>query len=124
MMLGNSAALFRSTLVPVMLVASLFVTGQASADTPPQWRSGQEVYAKICHHCHDTGVGPVLTGRGLPAEYFEAMARHPRPAMPAFRVSEIDDASLRALALYLAAAPPKGKPDTPPKQSGSAPPKK
>jgi len=116
-MFDNSAAVFPGALVSVMSVALLLVTGRASADTQPQWRSGQETYTKICHYCHDTGVGPVLIGRGLPAAYFEIMARHPRPAMPAFRVSEIDDASLRALALFLAAAPPKGRPATSPKES-------
>ncbi|WP_298232474.1 cytochrome c [uncultured Azohydromonas sp.] len=65
----------------------------------------QRFYAQVCARCHETGIGPVITGRNLPAAFYVAMARSGRNAMPAFRVSDIDDATLQALGEYLAATP-------------------
>ena len=55
----------------------------------------------ICAKCHEAGVGPNLKGRGLPPEYFAAIARNGFNAMPAFRVTDIDDATLQSLGEYL-----------------------
>jgi 4-cresol dehydrogenase (hydroxylating) cytochrome subunit len=63
-----------------------------------QWRDGNQVYEKVCSHCHEAGVGPVLRGRSLPPEYIQRVVRHGNRAMPAFRSTEIDDASLAAVA--------------------------
>jgi mono/diheme cytochrome c family protein len=68
----------------------------------PGWKDGAEVYADVCAHCHETGVGPTLRGRGLPAEYFKIFVRNGSRAMPAFRASEIDDTALARLGEYLA----------------------
>jgi mono/diheme cytochrome c family protein len=58
---------------------------------------GLRVYEKVCRHCHEAGVGPVLKGRKLPPEYIQRMVRSGNRAMPAFRPSEIDEAALLEL---------------------------
>lgn len=85
--------------------AFLAVAGPVRAQADGRWRDGEQVYVKVCGYCHETGVGPVLKGRDLPAETFVLMARHGLSAMPAFRAAEIDDGALRALSEYLAKAP-------------------
>lgn len=80
------------------------VLAQTAPSTETQARA-QRFYAQVCARCHDTGIGPVITGRNLPAAFYVAMARSGRNAMPAFRVSDIDDATLQALGEYLAATP-------------------
>ncbi|WP_041646473.1 c-type cytochrome [Aromatoleum aromaticum] len=74
--------------------AALMVAGGAHAE----WRDGDEVYDKVCGYCHEANVGPVLKGRALPAEYIERVVRLGNRAMPAFRQSEIDDATLADVA--------------------------
>lgn len=63
-----------------------------------QWRDGAELYQKVCGHCHEANVGPVLKGRGLPPEYIQRVVRMGNRAMPAFRTTEIDDATLADVA--------------------------
>ncbi|MBI2313819.1 MAG: cytochrome c [Betaproteobacteria bacterium] len=65
----------------------------ALAQAGGEWKSGQQVYEKVCGHCHEKGLGPVIKGRGAPAE-FKQIVRSGRRAMPAFRPSEIDDRAL------------------------------
>ncbi|NKN32472.1 c-type cytochrome [Marichromatium bheemlicum] len=65
-----------------------------------------EVFEKVCARCHETGIGPVITGRDLPVATYIIIARSGRNAMPAFRVTDIDDQTLLELAEYLAATPP------------------
>ena len=69
--------------------------------------AGQQFYQKICAKCHEAGIGPVITGRGLPAITYVSIARNGNRAMPAFRVTDIDDATLQQLADYLASTPVK-----------------
>jgi len=69
--------------------------------------AGQQYYQKICAKCHEVGTGPVITGRGLPAITYVSIARNGNRAMPAFRVTDIDDATLQQLADYLASTPVK-----------------
>lgn len=79
--------------------------GLAQDSAPPsgfQWQGGEQVYTKVCSHCHENEVGPALRGRDLPAVYFSTIARSGLRAMPAFREAEIDDLSLQALAEFLA----------------------
>ncbi|HJV28136.1 MAG TPA: cytochrome c [Aromatoleum sp.] len=76
-------------------VAALCVGGSAEASA---WRDGAQVYEKVCSHCHEAGVGPVIRGRSLPAEYVQRVVRYGNRAMPAFRPTEIDDASLADIA--------------------------
>lgn len=65
------------------------------------WKDGTEVYAKVCGHCHETTVGPAIRGRDLPVDYIRSVVRNGFRAMPSFRSSEIDDASLEKVAEYI-----------------------
>lgn len=73
----------------------------AWAGSEGRWKSGEEVYAKVCGYCHQTGIGPVLQGRELPAEYTVNVVRSGRLAMPAFPAAFIDDQALRKVADYI-----------------------
>ena len=70
-------------------------------ETPSGWKDGAQVYAHVCGYCHDTGVAPVLLGRGLPPPLVTAFARNGVRAMPPFRAAEIDDAALEQVAEYI-----------------------
>lgn len=86
-----------------MIAAGLVaLTAQAHADSSGKWLSGQEAYRKVCAYCHETGVGPVLTGRNLPPEYVSTMVRLGNRAMPAFRPTEINDETLAKVAQLIA----------------------
>ena len=106
------------SVMPVSLVAALILTAAATAGlvasmtwaAPKEkeapvpgfaWKDGAEVYVKICALCHETSVGPTLRGRGLDPLYIRLMVRNGMRAMPAFRASEIDDASLEKLSEYV-----------------------
>lgn len=93
----------RAKLALVAVSIALLSTGEVKAQAAGQWRDANQVYEKICGHCHDTGIGPVIKGRGLPAEYYANTVRHGLKAMPAFRQTDVDDATLAALAAELAA---------------------
>ena len=80
---------------------------QQQEPIPQQISKGQQFFQKVCAKCHETGIGPVITGRGLPEATYVYMARHGQNAMPAFRVTDIDDATLQELAKYLSATKPK-----------------
>lgn len=80
--------------------AASIATGEA-LEPSPGWKDGAEVYAKVCGHCHDTGVAPPLLGRRLPPPLVTAFARNGIRAMPAFRAAEIDDAALAKVAEYI-----------------------
>lgn len=85
--------------------AALALAGSAQAaqklgEVQPQ-RSPEQVYAAVCGYCHGRNVGPVIRGRGLPAETVAYMVRHGQNAMPAFRPTEISPAELRALAAWI-----------------------
>lgn len=79
----------------------------ASAQDTLKISEGQRFYQKICAKCHEVGIGPVITGRGFPEAVYVTIARSGFNGMPAFRVSDIDDATLQDLAKYLAATTPK-----------------
>jgi mono/diheme cytochrome c family protein len=81
-------------------VAALVAAGGVQA----AWRDGGEVYDKVCRYCHEANVGPVLKGRALPAEYVQRVVRHGNRAMPAFRATEIDDATLADVARLINAS--------------------
>lgn len=84
----------------VLAFAFLAPTGIALADSSGEWKSGKEVYDKVCGYCHDKGVGPAIRGRGSPPEY-RAVVRQGRRAMPPFRSSEISDEALVKLLDYV-----------------------
>jgi mono/diheme cytochrome c family protein len=66
---------------------------------------GARTYADACVFCHDTNTGPTLRGRQLHPAYVRYVVRNGMAAMPAFRPSEVDDATLAALADYVASLP-------------------
>jgi 4-cresol dehydrogenase (hydroxylating) cytochrome subunit len=82
--------------VPVMLL-----TSAAIADGSGQWQSGQEAYSKVCGFCHERGIGPVIKGTGKSPDLIRMVVRSGNRAMPAFRQSEIDDATLSKIADYI-----------------------
>ncbi|MBA4501591.1 c-type cytochrome [Marinobacterium marinum] len=99
-------ALKRQFMRPVMLGAALILgSGQALAADDSQWESGEQIYAKVCGHCHEAGVGPTIKGRSLPPSYITAIVRHGFRAMPAFRASFIDDQALQSVAEYISTSP-------------------
>ncbi len=65
---------------------------------------GIRVYDKVCRYCHEAGVGPVIKGRQLPAEYIKRVVRFGNRAMPAFRPTEIDEAALAEVARLIASS--------------------
>lgn len=82
--------------IPVMLLANA-----ASADGSGKWQSGKEAYSKVCAFCHERGLAPVIKGTGKSPELIRILVRAGNRAMPAFRPTEIDDATLARIAEYL-----------------------
>ncbi|PFG08754.1 MULTISPECIES: c-type cytochrome [unclassified Marinobacter] len=82
-------------------------TFSASASGDGQWKGGEDVYQKVCGHCHETkgDIGPVLAGRSLPPAYISYRVRNGYLAMPAFPASFIDDASLQQVSDYIQQLP-------------------
>jgi mono/diheme cytochrome c family protein len=85
-----------------LVVYGLTLT-RASAQSADQWQSGQQIYENVCQYCHINDVGPVLTGRDLPALYFKSIARSGLNGMPAFKPTELSDKDLDKIAEYLVA---------------------
>jgi len=81
-------------LLALLGAAAVVQPGQA-ADTQ---RSAEDVYRAVCHYCHESGPGPYLKARQLPATYVTYVVRQGQGAMPAFRPTEINDAELERLA--------------------------
>ena len=77
------------------------ITFAAAAADPQNISAGQRYYEQICAKCHEAGVGPNLKGRGFPPEAISVIARTGLSAMPAFRVTDIDDATLLSVGEYL-----------------------
>ena len=73
----------------------------ARAYNADSWREAGQVYQKVCGHCHETGIGPQLKGRNLPTAYINQMVRQGNRAMPAFRLSDVNDNTLHQLALLI-----------------------
>lgn len=85
--------------------AALALAGIASvalADSSGRWKNGEEAYAKVCAYCHEANVSPVIKGRSLPVDYVRHMVRYGNRAMPSFRATEIDDATLEQIARLVA----------------------
>lgn len=92
-------------LVGALMVLGVVLGPPASAETPaPPPRAPEAVYAKTCGYCHGQHVAPVIRGRAIPAEMTQAIVRRGQRAMPAFRPTEISNAELKALALWLKAS--------------------
>lgn len=89
--------------------AALAITTATHADNSAQRLNGQDVYNKVCAYCHDTGIGPLITGRQLPAEYVQTIVRIGNRAMPSFRESEISDDMLKRVAQLINSSAPRAK---------------
>ncbi|WP_207204467.1 c-type cytochrome [Nitrosomonas eutropha] len=74
-----------------------------------QWSGGENVYAKVCGYCHDTGIGPSIKGRQLPPEYITHVVRHGFRAMPAFPEPYISNEDLKSLGQYIQQTTPEKK---------------
>lgn len=83
--------------ITAAVLAAQVLSTCAWAQAAGQWRDGDHLYSHLCQYCHETGVGPNLFGRELAVDYVVATARQGKAAMPAFRFTEIDDATLRKL---------------------------
>lgn len=94
-------------LAAAVLATTLVLPAGAEAAGDSAWRSGDEVYAKVCGRCHESGVGPVIRGRKLEQDYITAVVRNGLLAMPAFPASAIDDAALAKVAALIAKSPNK-----------------
>ncbi|WP_240345115.1 cytochrome c [Novosphingobium sp. THN1] len=64
-------------------------------------RAPETIYAKTCGYCHGRNVGPIILGRGLPAESVKYIVRHGQNGMPAFRPTEVKPEELEALAAWV-----------------------
>lgn len=99
------AKALRAALPPAVALAALAgAASGANAQVAGQWKDEQHVWQKICSHCHETGIGPIIKGRGLTPAYYVKVVRYGLRAMPAFRASDIDDATLQKLANSLASS--------------------
>lgn len=100
----NSPAVKRSLALCLSLPLAVLAT-TATADGDGVWKNGENVYAKVCGHCHEKNVGPQIKGRQLPTPYITAVVRNGFRAMPAFPASFIDDNALQQVADYISKAP-------------------
>lgn len=80
-------------------------TATAVAQDPAHIGKGQQYFEKVCAKCHETGIGPVIKGRDLSEATYIITARMGRNAMPAFRITDIDDDTLIEVAKYLVNTP-------------------
>ena len=94
----------RAGVVTAGALAAMAVTITPAA--AGQWRDGAHVYQKVCAHCHEAGVGPVIKGRSLAPDYIQSIVRHGNRAMPAFRPTEIDSQSLAEVARLVSTSTP------------------
>ena len=92
----------------LMLTAGAVVAqSQSGPQSPTVEGQGKRYFEKVCAKCHEVGIGPVLTGRGLDPLFYTTIVRHGNRAMPAFRMTDIDDATLQDLGIYLSKSPAK-----------------
>ena len=92
----------------LMLTAGAVVAqSQPGPPSPTVEGQGKRYFEKVCAKCHEAGIGPVLTGRGLDPLFYTTIVRHGNRAMPAFRMTDIDDATLQDLGVYLSKSPAK-----------------
>ncbi|MDO6966155.1 c-type cytochrome [Rhizobium alvei] len=112
----------RMTLFPSLLLSMLSASGAAlAADAPAGVKRGKQVFAKWCAPCHGPGrhtpgtmalhfkynddPPPLLEMRGdLDIDMLAYTIRNGASIMPSFRKTEISDADIEALAMYLKAS--------------------
>lgn len=86
--------------VMLMAFAVPAIAGQKLGE-PQGIRAPEVIYAKTCGYCHGRNVGPIILGRGLPAESVRYIVRHGQNGMPAFRPTEVKPEELEALAAWV-----------------------
>lgn len=77
--------------------------GQAVAQDP-QLAHGQRVFMRACHQCHprgETGLGPALNNKYVPAFLIRSQIRLGLGAMPAFPQSVLSSEELDAVVRYI-----------------------
>ena len=85
-------------------LASAAYAAQKLGEYQPE-RKPEVVYAKVCGYCHGKNVGPIILGRKLETDMIKAVTRHGRNGMPAFRPTEITNAELDTLAVWISKSP-------------------
>jgi len=106
-MINNLA--WRVALFITLLSCNFFLfNNSAKAYNADTWRDAEQVYQKICSHCHDTGIGPVILGRKLPVSYVSMIVRHGNGAMMAFRQSDLNDLTLNEVSKLIEDSKPPG----------------
>lgn len=92
------------------VLAAFFSCSHAWGQAAGEWKSGEEVWDKTCHYCHDAAhVGPDLRGRGLPAPAIAFIVRNGVGAMPSFPESQLNDAELKTLSEWVSKLQPSDK---------------
>ena len=103
---ASGTAVAAAKILPVAIAAiSSIYPCFTWAQSAGQWRDANHIFAKTCAHCHDTGVGPELRGRNLPAQYITLVVQNGLRAMPAFRPTDFSAAEVEALAKMISQSP-------------------
>ncbi|ENO84944.1 c-type cytochrome [Thauera linaloolentis] len=102
----NPTPALRTTGSALLLALGLAASAQAASPASADDK-GRRFYEKVCARCHEADIGPVLLGRRLPPVFFKTIARSGFNAMPAFRITDVDEATLQAVAEYLSTSKPK-----------------
>lgn len=92
--------------VMLLALAAPAIAGQKLGETQGI-RAPETIYAKTCGYCHGRNVGPIILGRGLPAESVKYIVRHGQNGMPAFRPTEVKPQELDALAAWVEKSQPR-----------------
>ncbi len=69
-----------------------------------QLARGQQVFMRACHQCHprgETGLGPALNNKYVPAALIRTQIRPGLGAMPAFPPSVLGSEDLDAVVRYI-----------------------
>jgi len=80
------------------------LTGESPQPPNEALRQGMVLFMHNCHQCHpngNTGVGPALIDKPLPAALIKAQIRAGLGKMPAFPPEKLSDAQTDAIARYV-----------------------
>ncbi len=96
-----------------LFLTLLLVAHQSVADgTPapaasvPAEPAPARIWAGSCSYCHERGIAAPVFGRHLQPSAIAAVVRNGLGLMPAYHPSEISDAALEKLAIWVARQPP------------------
>jgi len=78
----------------------------ASAASAPTEPTPASIWAGSCSYCHERGIAAPVFGRHLQPSAIGAVVRNGLGSMPAYHPSEISDAALEKLAIWVARQPP------------------